>query len=576
MYDILISGGSVVDGTGAPARIADIAINEGRIVAVGKVDGPARKTIDAAGLVVTPGFVDIHTHYDGQATWDTELDPSFSSGVTTAILGNCGVGFAPVRRGTEERLIELMEGVEEIPGTALHEGLKWNWESFPEYLDVLDSLPHTMDIGALLPHGPLRLYAMADKIGTDQPASEDQLATMERLVDEAMAAGAFGLSSSRTPVHRTSIGTMTPDFDADEPELLALARPVAKHGGYFEFAPNGVAGEDFGGLQLEMQTFRNIVEQTDVAVHLLVSQTWIYPDYWREQLRWADAINDGNRKRAYLQIGGRGISVIMSFVGTHPFMRRPTFLKVKALPREQWAAALAEPATKAAILAEVPDADSMTAADVLNAFLNRAYDLGGHKTEFEPDESASVQTIADATGKSIEEVVYDLLLRDVEKPQILFIALNYASGSFKDLREMITHPAAVLSGSDAGAHVLTICDGSVYTYMLTHWVRDRHRGDKLPLEQVVRMMTHDTAASIGMEDRGIIAAGKKADINVIDLDRLNLETPVYVNDLPGGAARLLQRATGYRATIVSGVITRENDQATGAKPGKLVRKTALH
>jgi N-acyl-D-aspartate/D-glutamate deacylase len=569
MLDLLITGGQVADGTGRSLFKADIGIVDGVIVEVGNLSRDAKYTIDAQGLLVTPGWVDIHTHYDGQATWDPLLNPSFSSGVTTAIVGNCGVGFAPVAPGDESKLIDLMDGVEEIPGGALHAGLKWNWSTFPEYLDVLDAQPRSFDIGAYLPHGPLRLFVLGDKVGTDQAADAVEIETMTRLVDEAMTAGAFGLSSSRTAVHRTVHGDMTPDFGANRNELMALARPVARHGGVMEFAPAGLVGEDPSAIREEMAMFDEIVAQTGVDVHLLLLQPNLDPDYWEQQLEWAARINAAGRSRAFGQVSGRSIGALLSFYGTHPFMERPSFLAIKnSRPRDQWLAALADPAIKARILTETDPEGSFGA--FLNQHWGRCYDLG-ENADYEPDESVNVLQLAALVDQTPQSFTYDMMLQTSRHPRLLLAINNYVDGGLERIKPMLEHPAAVLGASDAGAHVMTICDGSMNSFMLTHWARDRQRGAVLPLEQVVKMMSHDTARSIGITDRGTLEVGMRADINVIDFERLSLGKPTIVDDLPEGASRLLQDVSGYRLTMVNGVITREHDEATGELPGRVLR-----
>ncbi len=569
MLDLLIRGGQVADGTGSAIRTADVGVKDGKVVEVGRIAATATRTIDADGLLVTPGWVDIHTHYDGQATWDPVLDPSFSSGVTTAILGNCGVGFAPVNRGDEARLIDLMDGVEEIPGSALHAGLKWNWSSFPEYLDVLDAQPRSFDIGAYLPHGPLRLFVLGDKVGTDQAASDEEIATMARLTEEAMRAGAFGLSSSRTSVHRTVHGDMTPDFGADQKELMALARPVARHGGVMEFAPAGVVGEDPSAIREEMAMFDRIVRETGVDVHMLMLQPNLDPDYWQTQLEWAAGINAGGRSRAFGQISGRSIGALLSFYGTHPFIERPTFRAIKAQhPREAWLEKLAEPEVKAKILAETDPEGSF--GQFLNSHWERCYDLG-EKADYEPDDAMNVIGMARAAGQTVPSFAYDTMLKTSRHPRLLLAINNYVDGGLERMRPMLEHSASVLGASDAGAHVMTICDGSMNSFMLTHWARDRRRGATMPVEQVVRMMSHDTARSMGIRDRGTLEPGMRADINLIDFANLTLGKPTVVDDLPEGASRLLQEVRGFEMTMVGGVITRENDRATGEMPGRVLR-----
>lgn len=570
MHDIVIRGGTVVDGTGEAGRTADIAIAGDTIVEVGRVSAPGRREIDADGLLVTPGWVDIHTHYDGQATWDAFLDPSWSSGVTTAMMGNCGVGFAPVRPGSHDRLIELMDGVEEIPGSALHEGLAWNWQSFPEYLDVIDSMPRTFDVAALLPHGPLRVYVLGDAVDGDVPPTPGQIAEMARHADEAMRAGAFGLSSTRTPVHRTASGGMTPDYGADADELLALSRVVAAHGGYMEFAPDGVVGEDVEAIKSEMKLYDRLVRETGVDVQMLVLRPGLNPEYWREQLAWIEGINEGGRSRAFAQVSGRSIGSLLSFFGTHPFMERPTFRRLKAaLEREALLAELARPEVKATILAE-SDPEG-TFGHFLNQHWGRCYDIG-EEGDYEPDESRNMVTLAGRLGTTPQSATYDVMLENSRHPTLLLAINNYDHTGLENFKELMLRPGSILGASDAGAHVMTICDGSLNTFMLTHWARDRTRGETLPVERVVNMMTQRTAFAAGIHDRGVLRPGLRADVNLIDFDNLRLSSPEVVDDLPDNASRLLQQVTGYRATIVGGTVTREDDAGTGALPGRLLRK----
>jgi len=572
MLDLLIKGGSVVDGTGADMRIADVGIANGKIAEIGDIDAPAERIIDARGLIVTPGWIDIHTHYDGQATWDPLLDPSFSSGVTTAVLGNCGVGFAPVRSGEEKQLIELMEGVEEIPGTALHAGIEWRWNSFPEYLDALAAMPRTFDIAALMPHGPLRQFVMREKVGTDKCASGSDLAEITELIGAAMDAGAFGVSSSRTRMHRTSSGDMTADYEVDAPELMAIAKTVAGRNGILEFAPTGVTGEDFDGLKRELALYQQLVAETGVALHFLLLQTTNdRDDFWAEQVKWAKNVNASGHGEVFGLVGGRPLGALLGFLGAHPFMDRPTFRKLKALPKDQWYAELERPEVRDAILAETNEPQST--GEFLTSLWSACYEIMDG-IDYEPTEATRLENVARINGVSAEQRAYDLMVSSPGAPALMLILANYHHGSLDGLGEMMSSGGTLLSLSDAGAHSMTICDGTIHTFMLTHWVRDRRTGDRKSLEEVVKLMTSDPARAFRLFDRGILAPGYKADVNIFDLGKLTVADPAYVDDLPAHETRLLQRVSGYRATIVSGVVTRENDVPTGALPGTLVRFNA--
>ena len=570
MLDLLIKRGRVVDGTGREAFTADVAVKDGKIVDVGKVSDAAQSVIDADGLAVTPGWIDIHTHYDGQATWDPVLEPSFSSGVTTAVLGNCGVGFAPVKPGDEQKLIEIMEGVEEVPAEVLREGLPWTWRSFPEYVDVLDRLPRTIDIAALLPHGTLRLFVMGRDAYTNKRAEGAHLEHMLRLTREAMQAGAFGISTSRTRAHRTLSGEMTPDYQVSKAELLALAREVAAHGGLLECSPDGViAGAPQDILDGEMKLFDELVNETGVALHFITVQVIGLPGYWRKQMDWAGRMHAAGKGEAFALTSGRGIGLYLSFFGMHPFMDCPTFKRIeRTYPRKRWLGELAKPEVKAALLSEKNPQNTL--GDDLSKVWSEVY-LTGPEISAEPTDDSKLINEAKKQGRDVVELGYDLMVASETEPRLLMMAANYSGGNFDEVREMLKAPESLLSLSDAGAHLTSICDGYLHTFMLAHWTRDRTRGPKLSLEEVVRKMTSDCARAFHMPDRGIIAPGYKADLNVIDIDKVGLGRPRYVHDLPAGGMRLLQNVHGYRATVVSGVVTRENDKSTGARPGRVVR-----
>ena len=584
MYDLTITGGTVVDGTGADRYLADVGISDGRIVAVRRrtgtddpgLTGAAAETIDATGRIVAPGFVDIHTHYDGQVSWDSLLDPSSGHGVTTVVTGNCGVGFAPVRPGREEWLIELMEGVEDIPGTALTEGITWGWESYPEYLDKLESQNLAVDVGSQVAHGAIRAYAMGDRGARNEPATPDDIATMSRLVQEAVEAGALGFSTSRTLAHRAMDGEPVPGTFAAEDELFGLGRAMAAGGqAVFELAPQGAAGEDIVAPKKELEWMQRLGAEIDRPVSFALIQVDADPNLWREQLDISAAAHQAG-SALYPQIAARPFGMLLGFPGHHAFTHRPTYRRLKAeCGRAELAQRLADPAVKAAILAEgdlAPDPavqfDAMFA--LVQHSLHRIYDLGD-PPDYEPTPDRSVAAIAAARGEDPLATLYDLMLAADAGAMLMLPFFNYADGNHDAIREMLTHPAGVLGLSDGGAHCGMICDASYPTYLLTHWARDRHRGERLPLEYVVRKQCRDTAQLFGLNDRGTIEVGKKADLNVIDMDALRLHPARMAYDLPAGGRRLLQGASGYVATIVSGTVTRRNGTDTGARPGRLVR-----
>ncbi len=570
MHDLIIRSGTVVDGTGTPPRRADVAVDDGRIREVGHLSGQAaRQEVDADGLLVTPGFVDMHTHYDGQATWDPLLSPSCWHGVTTVVMGNCGVGFAPVHPGTEEWLIQLMEGVEDIPGTALAEGISWGWESFPEYLDALEAMPRALDVGAQVPHGAVRAYIMGERGARNEAATPDDIEAMARLVLAGLEAGALGFSTSRTIVHRALDGQPVPGTFAAEDELRGLGGALARAGrGVFEVAPAGVMGEDLLAPEKEVAWMRRLSAETGRPVTFALAQHNQSPEQWRELLRLAaEATGEGAALRA--QVMGRPTSLLVGWqTTTHPFQHRPSYQAIADLPLAERVHQLRRPEIRAAILAERGPDSPM--ANIVSAGLDRIFPMG-EPPDYEPGPESSVAAIAAAQGRPGEEVLYDLMMGNDGRELLMLALLGYSDGNLDAMREMLLHPNAALGLSDGGAHCGAICDASMPTFMLTHWARDRHRGPTLDLELVVRKMTLDTARTYGLSDRGVIAAGSKADLNLIDFERLQLRLPKLAFDLPGGARRLIQEADGYVATYVSGVQTMAEGRDTGARPGRLVR-----
>jgi len=573
MHDRVIRGGTVVDGSGAAPREADLAIDAGRITEVGRVSEKGREELDARGKLVTPGFVDIHTHYDGQATWDALLTPSCWHGVTTLVMGNCGVGFAPVHKGQEDFLIGLMEGVEDIPGTALAAGMTWGWESFPEFLDALESRPHALDMGTQVPHGAVRSYVMGARGAKNEPATREDIARMAAIVKEGIQAGALGFSTSRTIVHRAVDGEPVPGTFAADDELFGIGRVLGELGqGIFELAPAGVMGEDLAAPDKEVAWMRRLSAETRRPVSFALSQH----DVDKEQFRRILALcREANAQGAKLtpQVGSRPTMLLIGHQTFHPFSNRPTYQKLASLPLPERVAKLRLPEVRRAILSEKSaDADPRLAVVVglIESRLDKVFPLGD-PPEYEPPPEASIQATAQREGRDPFDVLYDQMLQ-LDGRQLLMLALlSYSDGDLEALREMLQHPDSAFGLGDGGAHCGAICDATMTTFLLTHWARDRKRGPKLPVEWVVRKMTHDTAQLYGLGDRGVLAPGKRADLNVIDWDALQLTLPELVHDLPQGAARLIQRASGYAATLVAGEVTFREGEHTGALPGRLVR-----
>jgi len=562
MHDLVIRNATVVDGTGAARFEADVAVDDGKFSQVDGEIGEGQREIDAQGLLLTPGWVDIHTHYDGQATWDPYLTPSSWHGVTTAVFGNCSVGFAPVRPGAERYLINLMEGVEDIPETVLAEGIDFRWESFSDYMKVLEETPRVMDIGAQVPHAALRFYVMGER-GADhqQEPTGDEIDQMGALLEDALNDGALGFTTARTTKHRAADGRFTPGLTAGEPELAGLAAAMKRADkGVFE------VNSDFGDGD-----FARLRQATEIAgrpMSVLLVQVDNAPDLWRETLDNVDAAcADGLDVTA--QVGCRAIGVMMGLNATvHPFSNHPDWPMLEALPPEQRAARITGDSELRRRLVEERPADAHT--DWIDAALRRTFELP-EPLDYEPDPSTSIAAKAEAMGRTPVDLALELLLQDDGQNLLMHPFENYHPGDLSLVREMLSNPNAVCGVADAGAHVGLICDAGSPSYLLTHWARDRTRGDKFELEYVVRKQTFDTARVYGLLDRGVVAEGYKADFNLIDFDGLTVHKPELVYDLPAGGRRIIQRATGYRHTFVAGQETMRDGEATGTLPGRLVR-----
>ena len=566
MHDLVIRNGLVVDGTGAPARQADVAIDDGVVAAIGEVNDLGREEIDADGLLVTPGFVDIHTHFDGQITWDPLLTPSFWHGVTTVVMGNCGVGFAPAAPNRRDWLIGLMEGVEDIPGSALAEGMEWGWESFPEYLDFLDKLPKAIDIGTQVPHGAVRAYVMGDRGARNEDANPEDIQEMSAIVKEGLEAGALGFSTSRTLAHRAIDGEPVPGTFAAEDELFGIGQALKELGtGIYEVAPAGVTGDDANAPELEIAWMRKLSAEIERPVSFAMVQFDNEPDAWRDALdRSIEALEDG--AELYPQVAARGISILLTLRGRHPFIHAASYRELDDLDWEQRAEAMRDPQRREKILSEVEAPDAALGFIMWDKLFPMT-----DPPNYEPTAEHSVAAQSEAASQTPLEFAYDFLSQG-DGQNVLFAPLfNYANGNLDATREMMMHPRVAMGLSDGGAHCGVICDASMPTFMLTHWTRDRSRGETLPLEWTVKRMTSDTAELYGLGDRGTLEVGKKADVNVIDYEALQLEPPQAVHDLPTDAMRLIQKSRGYVATIVSGEVISRNGEETGARPGQLIR-----
>ena len=584
MLDVLIKGGTLIDGLGGAARSADVGIKDGMIAEVGaNISSAAKEVLDAHGKVVMPGFVDVHTHYDGQVSWDDEMNPSASHGVTSVIMGNCGVGFAPVPPGGEKELIDVMEGVEDIPGTALYEGIEWGaWETFPEYLDYIDKREYAINIGTQVPHAAVRNYVMGERGRANEPATDEEIAEMKRIVGEAVGAGALGFSSSRTCGHRSIHGHSIPGTFAADKEILSLVGALKDEGkGVFELIPASVVGElsHLGGEKFsvaeELALMAHISKESERPVTFTFLQNDENVDLWRGVLDEITAINKDGGK-LHPQVASRPIGLVTNLATYHLFQRRTTFLKLKEqLSFEELVKEMHKPEVREAIMS-----DDNVRPDLPGTMENLYYLFGAGAArlfeiespiDYEPTADKSFRNRAEQAGQSHEDFMYDFLISDGGSKFAILLGSNFCEYNHEAIYDMLSHPDTVIGLSDAGAHVTLIFDGVAPTYQMTHWCRDRSRGPQLPLEFIVKKQSYNNAQLYGLHDRGSIEPGKRADINVVDFENLQLGGLEVHADLPAGGKRILQPASGYLATFVNGIKTRENDKDTGARPGRLLR-----
>jgi N-acyl-D-aspartate/D-glutamate deacylase len=564
-YDLVVRGGLVVDGSGGEPFEADVGVTAGKIAAVGALGRGGREEIDAKGCIVTPGFVDIHTHYDGQAIWSERLDPSSAHGVTTVVAGNCGVGFAPCRPADHELLVRVMEGVEDIPEIVMTDGLAWEWETFPQFMDAVDRRPHDVDIALQAPHSAVRVYAMGERGARQEPATAADLALMSGLVREAMEAGAIGFSTSRLPIHRTSSGAPIPSIDAAESELAAIADTLGALGrGVLQL----VLAMPFADPVAEIELVGRLARRSGRPASFSFAQDNNDPDGWRAAMAALTRANaDGPPVRA--QVFPRAIGMVLGFdLSVNPFSLCPSWEGLARLPKAQRLAQLRRPETRSRLIEETPR-DPILPLALMGRSFERMYPFGA-PPDYEPAPQTSIAAQARREGLRPEEVAFDALVASEEA--MLYVTLtNYGRGDLGAALELMRHPYSVLGLGDGGAHYGMIADSGYPSFVLTHWVRDRSRGERVPLAWAVKALARDPAMAVGLGDRGLIAPGLKADLNVIDADRLSLRAPFIAHDLPAGGRRMLQKAQSYRATVVSGAITQREDAPTGALPGRVVR-----
>ena len=566
MYDLIIKNGLIYDGKGGRPFKADIAILEEKIVSVGPIKGKSKKTIDASGRIVTPGFVDIHTHYDGQVTWDPYLRPSTYHGVTTVVMGNCGVGFSPCKPDQRDWLIGLMEGVEDIPGTALHEGIDWEWESFPEYLDALEKKPLAIDVGTQIPHGAVRAYVMGERGINHEEATEEEIKKMKQIVKEAIEAGAYGFSTSRTEKHNDVNGNLTPSITAHKNELVEIAKSLG------EIEKGVLQGiSDFYDFESEFDIFKSMSKESGRPISITVEQQDARPDWWKQLLQGIE-VAQSEGISMYGQVPPRATGILMGLTATlNPFRFYPSYMEIAELPLDERVKIMKESDFREKLLSEVGISINPLVDEIVQSY-GKMFRLGD-PANYEPDPKYSFESLANNSNMTAQEIAYEAMLEKEGKALIYHPLFNYQPGDLSLVETMLKHPYTIFGLGDAGAHCGAISDASFPTTLVQHWSRDRDRGSKLPLETVIKMQTSETANLLGIKDRGIIEEGYKADINIIDYEGLTLHEPEVVNDLPAGGRRLVQKASGYEYTIVSGSIAFIKGEATGELNGKLIRST---
>ena len=566
MYDLIIKNGLIYDGTGSEPFAADIAISDEKIVKIGPLDKEAKNTIDATGKIVTPGFVDIHTHYDGQVTWDPYLRPSTYHGVTTVVMGNCGVGFSPCKPDQRGWLIGLMEGVEDIPGTALHEGIDWEWESFPEYLNALEKKPLAIDVGTQIPHGAVRAYVMGERGINHEEATQEEIDEMKQIVQEAVEAGAYGFSTSRTEKHNDVNGNLTPSITAHKTELVEIAKSL---GQINKGVLQGIS--DFYDFDSEFDIFKSMSSESGRPISITVEQQDARPDWWLQLL---DGIEDAQSQgiNMFGQVPPRATGILMGLTATlNPFRFHPSYMEIADLDLEERVKIMKDPVFKEKLLNENPVSINSLVDEIVNAY-GKMFKLG-EPANYEPDPDDSFESIGKRSTMSPQAIAYEVMLEKEGRALIYHPLFNYLPGDLSLVEKMLKHPFTIAGLGDAGAHCGAISDASFPTTLVQHWSRDRSRGDKIPLKTVIKMQTSETASLLGIDDRGVIKEGYKADINIIDYEGLTLHEPEIINDLPAGGRRLVQKASGYDYTIVSGEVAFIKGEATGALNGRLIRNT---